>query len=344
MHYSDQYWGDVGRVCEAIPGPEDLSGKRILITGATGMICSAVAEILLYLNKTRSAGIRLLLAGRSREKTAARFSGFQEGTDYRFIPFDAAKEASFQEETDYIIYGAGYGDPKGILSSPVSVIRSNINGLDAALSRAALDKARLLYISSSEVYGQHDGSRPFEETDYGFVDILQVRACYPNAKRLGETLCVSYNAEYGTDTVIVRPGHIYGPTITGADSRASAQFSRNALEGRPIVLKSAGAQLRSYCYTLDCASAILTVLLRGKTGQAYNISNPDSVVSIRDLAQAFSDASHQPLCFENASDQEKKSYNFMSNSSLNSDRLLALGWRACFSLEEGVQCTLRYLA
>ena len=343
MRYSDQYWGDVGLVCDAIPGWEDLRGKHVLITGATGMICSAVAEVLFFLNKNRDARITIDLAGRSPEKMAARFPDFREGTDYHFIRFDATKEAVFERPADYIIYGAGYGDPKGILSSPVSVIRANISGLDAALDCAARQKARLLYISSSEVYGQHDGTRPFREDDYGFVDILQVRACYPCAKRLGENLCIAYHEEYGLETVIIRPGHIYGPTITAADSRASAQFSRCAKEGKSIVLKSDGAQLRSYCYTLDCASAILTALLRGESANAYNISNPDSVVSIRDLAQAFSDASGQPLCFENATDREKKSYNFMSNSSLDAGKLLGLGWHACFPLEEGVRRTLQYL-
>lgn len=117
------------------------------------------------------------------------------------------------------------------------------------------------------------------------MDILNQRASYPSAKRASETLCIAYGIEYGVDTVIVRPGHIYGPSITESDSRASAQFTRNVVAGKDIVMKSAGTQVRSYCYTLDCASAVLTVLLNGQTGNAYNISNKNSICTISDIAQ-----------------------------------------------------------
>lgn len=132
-------------------------------------------------------------------------------------------------------------------------------------------KKRLLYVSSSEVYGNKTGNQPYKEKDYGYVDILNQRACYPSAKRAAETLCTAYGQEYGLDTVIVRPGHIYGPTITETDSRASAQFTQNAIEGEDIVMKSAGMQMRSYCYVLDCAYPILAYvkIIRNRKKQIF---------------------------------------------------------------------------
>lgn len=174
------------------------------------------------------------------------------------------------------------------------------------------------------------------------MDILNQRASYPSSKRAAETLCVAYADEYDVETVIVRPGHIYGPSITENDSRATAQFTRKAHNNEDIIMKSAGNQIRSYCYTLDCASAILAVLINGKNGNAYNISNKNSVVSIRDIAEAIAECAGKKVVFENSSDIEKKGYNLMNNSSLDSEKLESLGWRAVFTLEEGVKRTLQY--
>lgn len=202
--------------------------------------------------------------------------------------------------------------------------------------------SRLLYISSSEVYGRKDENRPYLESDYGYVDILNPRACYPSSKRVAETMCAAYHEEYGVDFVVVRPGHIYGPSITDTDSRASAQFTRKAVAGEDIVMKSAGNQLRSYTYTLDCASAILTVLLKGKCGEAYNISNSQSVVTIRELAECIAETAGVNVVFEQATDQEQKSYNMMDNSSLDSSKLESLGWHGFFDMKKGIEATLEY--
>ena len=220
---------------------------------------------------------------------------------------------------------------------------ANIIGLNTLLKSATCNNAkRLLYISSSEVYGRKEEKRPYKEDDYGFVDILNPRASYPSSKRAAETLCAAYSAEYGLDTVIVRPGHIYGPTITDSDSRASAQFTRKAKAGENIVMKSAGSQLRSYCYTLDCASAIITILINGKKGEAYNISNPKSNVTIREMAEALSKAGKVNILFENPSDMELNSFNLMDNSSLKSEKLEQLGWQAVYGITEGALKTLKF--
>jgi nucleoside-diphosphate-sugar epimerase len=215
---------------------------------------------------------------------------------------------------------------------------ANFIGLNNLLSLAAKKNAkRVLYLSSSEVYGQKDSMDPYFENDYGFLDILNQRASYPSSKRAAETLCVAYSMEYNLDTVIVRPGHIYGPAVIPSDNRATAQFTRNAVNREDIVMKSAGSQLRSYCYSLDCASAILAVLLNGERENAYNISNPDSIITISAIAKAIANAAGRKLTFENPADAEAKGYNLMSNSSLDSKKLEGLGWYAVFSPEEGAR-------
>lgn len=342
VNYSEDYWQDVRLVSKQIPNLDRLYGKSILITGATGMICSVIAEVLLFLNKEENAKIHIILASRNKDRLQKRFYYFNEGKDYTFFLYDATCATPLNIKADYIIHGASNADPSKFAKEPVETILANIIGLNTLL-KSAIDNQtkRLLYISSSEVYGQKKEKRPFKEDDYGFVDILNPRASYPSSKRAAETLCSAYSAEYGLDTVIVRPGHIYGPTITDSDSRASAQFTRKAKAGEDIVMKSAGTQLRSYCYTMDCATAILTVLINGKCGEAYNISNPKSVVTIRKMAEALAEAGNVNIVFENPSDLEKKSYNLMDNSSLESMKLESLGWKAKFNIIEGTNKTIK---
>lgn len=197
-----------------------------------------------------------------------------------------------------------------------------------------------VYISSSEVYGEKQSTDPYNESTYYMVDILNPRACYPSSKRAAETLCAAYAKEYGVHTVMVRPGHIYGPAPNPEDNRAASQFVRDAVAGRDIVMKSAGQQLRSYTYVLDCVTAIVAVLLNGLSGEAYNISNPDSIVTIRQLAECVAEASGVKLIFDCPTEAEQSSFNMMSNSALTSDKLLSLGWKGYFNLRDGIDATI----
>ena len=300
--------------------------------------------LLFYLNNEYDYGMRIILAGRDERRMAKRFSFFADKQAYQFVFFDATETAEIPLHVDYIIHGASNANPAAYVKEPVETMLSNITGTNSLLKSASkAGVKRLLYISSSEVYGKKVGNEPFIETDYGFVDILSARSCYPSAKRAAETLCVAYGMEYGLDTVVVRPGHIYGPQITDSDNRASAQFTRCAVNDKDIVMKSKGTQLRSYCYSIDCASAILTVMLNGTAGEAYNISNCASIVSIAEIAQEFARAAHRQVIYELPEESEKKGYNQMRNSSLNSNKIESLGWHAVFSLQEGVLKTITYL-
>lgn len=345
INYCEEYWDDVSCVTKQIPNVDVLYGKTILITGGTGLIGSSVVDVLLFLNCQSKANINIILAGRSKKRMEERFCRFEEGKDYSFAYYDAEKEMELQIKADYIIHAASNAHPAAYVKEPVQTILANIVGLNNLLATGVKNRAkRLLYVSSSEVYGDIGQVRQFEENDCGYVDILNVRSCYPSAKRAAETLCVAYNGEYGMDTVIVRPGHIYGPAITSSDTRASAEFTRNAAKGENIIMKSAGSQLRSYCYCLDCASAILAVLINGQPANAYNISNRNAICTISDLAQALASCAGKKVEFCEATMQEKKGYNPMSNSSLNSEKIESLGWKALFDIACGAKKTYRYFA
>ena len=267
MRYDPEYWEDVDRTLENVPGIEKLKGQAVFLTGATGMIGSAVAELLLRIKKS-VASCDLYFGGRDRERTISRFADFEEGEDYHYVPYNLEQPNIELTRSDYIVHTAGLANPGVYLSKPVETMLGNLIGLNGLLDAARRMKPKMfLYLSSSEVYGNRakgETQNPYTEEDYGYLDVLNERACYPSSKRAAETLGVSYSKEYGVPFVSVRPGHIYGPSITASDNRATAQFTRCAAAGQNILMKSAGLQLRSYCYTLDCASAILAVLLHGK--------------------------------------------------------------------------------
>ncbi len=344
MKNSLEYINDIKIVIDNIPDVEKLKGCSILVTGATGLIGSAVADILLVLNKECGYGMKLYLAGRKVEGVAERFSDYEEGRDYFFVKYDATKQVTDLIAVDYIVHGASNADPAKISSEPVETMLANIMGLNGLLAAADKDKLkRVLYISSSEVYGVNESFEPYKEENLGYVDILSPRSSYPSSKRATETLCIAYAEEYKVDAVIVRPGHIYGPLFKATDNRVQVQFSTKAAKGENIVMKSKGEQLRSYTHVLDCASAILAVLIKGENRNAYNISASQAIVTIREMAEAFAAAGGVEIVFDIPTETEVKSVSVMPCAALNSDKIEKLGWKAVFDMKSGAEQTVREL-
>ena len=345
MRYPDNYYNSIKAVIENIPDKDKMKGKSILVTGATGLIGSAVCDVLVSLNREEKYEMHLLFAGRNKEALEKRFEEYKETQDYTFVQYDATlSEQKEQIKADYVIHGASNADPARISKEPVETMLANIQGLCSLI--AALDKdmlKRVLYVSSSEVYGVNEKQEPYKEDQLGFVDILNPRSSYPSSKRAAETMCVAYSEEYGIDTVIVRPGHIYGPTVKESDSRVPALFSRMAVRGEDIVMKSKGEQLRSYTHVLDCASAILAVLIKGENKQAYNISASQSIVTIKEMAEAVAKAGNVKIIFDLPTEAETKSYSGIPCSALNSDKIEALGWKARFNMEDGAKQTVEMM-
>lgn len=337
MRYTVNYLQDLHKIQAAVPDYYNLQGKRILITGAGGLICSALVDALLAWD----LDVQVYASGRDEKKLRERFSHWSENRNLTVVRWDAREPLALSQTFDYYIHGASNANPAAYVAQPVQTMLTNFMGMEHILRHAQRQgTGRVMYISSSEVYGSKEENAPYREEEYGFVDLLDPRSCYPSSKRASETLCAAYSKQYGVDTVIVRPGHVYGPTATQADNRASSQFPRDVLAGKDILMKSPGAQLRSYCYVLDCVSAMLTVLLQGQRGKAYNISNPNSVVTIRQMAQAFADAAGKRLLFADPSHSEAAGFNRMSHSDLDAAELETLGWKGLFDLNTGVKATL----
>ena len=346
MLYGNPTWiSDIDKVIEVVPELDRLAGKSLMITGAAGLVCSAIVDIIFRYNDTHDVKIKVLAAGRWPEEMSARFGDQVNREDFTFVVYDASKTDNVIDvHADYIIHGASNASPNMIVKEPVETMMSNFIGMKYLLDYAKEQGTkRILYISSSEVYGEKEGTEPYKEGQYGYIDLLKSRNSYSVGKRAAETLCASYADEYGMESVIVRPGHIYGPTASPYDKRVASAWSYAVAKGEDIVMKSDGSQIRSYCYCLDCASAMLKVLLCGENCHAYNISNPDSIISIKDMAEILSKSAGVELRMELPTEEERKGFNPMSNSSLESASLTGLGWHGCFDAETGFGHTVKIL-
>lgn len=336
MIQSNLYRMDLERAVDSFGDLYKLKNKSIFITGANGLICSSLVDCLICMNQKYNLNVSLFLGSRNIEMTDHLFN-VKQNKFITIIQYDATRSLIFDNEVDYYIHGASPASPNLFVSNPVDTMKSNVFGLEEILIHARRNNSRVLYISSSEVYGKLNNQLPIKEDDYGYMDILNPRSSYGMSKRASETLCASYNQQFGLDCVIARPGHIYGPTATVNDKRVSSEFMYNAAYGKDIVLKSKGEQIRSYTYSLDCAIALLYVLLKGATGEAYNISNKHSVCPISKMAECFALAGGVELKYEIPAVNEVKAFNPMLNSSLNSDKLENLGWIPVFSMVEGFE-------
>jgi len=315
-----------------------FDGASILVTGASGLIGSAFAELLLA---ARAGGrdIDIVLAGRNESALRARFA--DAPAPWTFEPHDALRPWRGSRSFDFILHAAAPAHPAALASRPADTIRAIVQGTADILSHAAETSARrVLFVSSSEVYGVLPGkTAPWRENELGAVPLLSPRSCYPQGKRAAETLCAATAAQSGLDIVIARPGHVYGPTVTAADSRAHAQFARAAVLGEPIVLKSDGIQPRSYLHALDGATALATLFAKGAPGEAYNLASSE-ITTVREMAEAFAAAGNVPLRFDRPTSAESAGYNPMPMSALDGSGLSRLGWRAIHTIADGAEDTV----
>lgn len=337
-----KYKADIDTTLKGTSNVDKLFHTSILITGAGGMLGSFITDTMLHLNDSRGAGIRIYATGRSISRLKERFG---ERSDLFFVRHDLMGEVEFDFPVHNLIHAAGNSDPASFNSDPAGTVAGNVGGTYGLLKYAhAQGCRRFLYVSSGEVYGKGSTEiESFDEEYSGYVNPVTVRSCYPMSKRAAENLCVSFGSEYGLETVIVRPCHIYGPGFKPDDSHAYVQFIKDALAGKDIVMKSAGTQTRSYVYVADCAAGILTALISGESGQAYNIANPDSIVSVAGLAKEIASVAGVNVTFENPDEKDIRDRSPIPRQVLKADKLISVGFKPAFGICEGIRHTYEIL-
>lgn len=263
----------------------DLTNATVLITGASGLIGRELVRCFSAINRRFGYGITLIITARNTDKLNALRRLYGNGIAIRVMAGNIVDCAFTDCKADYIIHCASVTESRLMISDPVEVIKTAVWGTNNVLASAVGTNVKsAVYLSSMEVYGFSEEERPLREEDMLYLDPLQVRSCYPESKRLAENLCASYFSEYNVPVKIVRLAQTFGHGVAHDDKRVFAEFARCAENGTNIVLKTDGGSKRMYLDTEDAVCAIVTVLLKGKSGEAYNAANKHTYCSIREMA------------------------------------------------------------
>lgn len=336
--------GDIAEILGHDLPWDELAGKTVLVTGASGMIPSYAVYTLLGLNELRDAGITVLAVVRDVDKARRLFGAVADRSDLVLVPGDVQREIPVDRAVDLVIHGASPARPSLHAASPVDTIRANVNGAFGLLDLCvASGGARFVLMSSAEVYGQRvsDGTLVAED-EYGAVDILNPRSSYTEGKRAAETIAASYHAQFSVPITIARFGHIYGPGMALDDGRVQADFTADVLAGRDITLNSDGSARRTYTYLADAVAGMFAAILLGDD-TAYNIADRDGFISIRDLAEAFTRARPAAgLAVRFREDVDHSRYNAVKGQGLDDSRLRSLGWAPHVGLERGIDRTIAW--
>jgi nucleoside-diphosphate-sugar epimerase len=185
---------------------------------------------------------------------------------------------------DVVLHLASPASPVDYDRLPLETLAVNSAGTWRLLDVAAAARARLVYVSTSEVYGD-PLVHPQPETYWGNVDPIGPRACYDEGKRFGEALVTSFRRVRGVRAAIVRVFNTYGPAMRLDDGRVVPEFLAAAQAGRPLPIQGDGTQTRSYMYVSDLVEGLLRVATdEGLDGQVLNIGNPHEI-TVLELAE-----------------------------------------------------------
>ena len=250
---------------------------RIVITGGAGFLGSHLSETLVARGHEVVA-VDNLVTGRRANVTQLEPSG-----RFELIEHDVTEPFDVDGDVDGILHFASAASPVDYLKLPIETLRVGSQGTQNALELAARKGARLVFASTSEVYGDPQ-VHPQPETYWGHVNPVGPRGVYDEAKRYAEALVLAYREARGVDAGIVRIFNTFGPRMRPNDGRAIPNFVRQALAGEPVTVSGDGEQTRSICYVDDLVAAILAMLLETHDPGPVNIGNPHEI-SMRDLAQ-----------------------------------------------------------
>lgn len=321
---------------------KEFKNSTILITGANGMIASAIIEFLLYLNK-KNLNINIVGLVRNLEKAKEKFS---ETSHEKLVLIEHDIRKPFKKyscKVNYVIHAASLASPKYYGEYPCEIIEANSVGTSNMLKFANENKAIFLFVSSGEVYGIPEKNAPLTEKDFGYLDPMKLRSCYAESKRIGEAMCVAWGNQHGLDVRVVRPFHTFGPGMQKNDGRIFSDLIESIESKSAIELNSDGLAKRSYCYITDALKGIFLIINKGKSLEAYNLGNPENTITVRELSTKLTSFFKLPKLIINVSKTSEAGYLKSPVKEIvpNIEKLKELGWKPEVSIIEAFYRTLK---
>lgn len=318
---------------------EFFSGKTFFISGITGLVGHQFAMTILYMNKYLGTNCRIIGLARNKEKFESLYSEY-ESLGIEGVFQDIVEPLKCNQEIDYFLHAAATTKSSSIIKNPINTFLDMIEGTKNVLELACKNKnSRTIYLSSMEVYGQFDHYTVVNEESLGYLDLTNVRNVYPEGKRACELLCASYYKEYGIDTMVARLAQTFGSGVDLNDGRFFSQLAKSVINKEDITLNTEGNSIANYCNSRDVVRALLLLFNCGEPSNIYNISNPNSTDSIKNVANM--------VCREIALNQIELKYQILQKQNskyaedtqikLDIKKIVDLGWQPEISLQESFE-------
>lgn len=316
--------------------------KTVLVTGAAGFIGSHLVDALLAADAT-VIGVDNFITGNKKNLDAV-----VQHPKFTFIEADVINAPSVFLSTlpspltnlDCVFHLASPASPDGYQRHPIETYLVNAQGTHGLLQwiLKTAPKARFLYTSTSEVYGD-PLEHPQTESYFGNVNPNGPRSMYDESKRLGETICGVHHTQFGMDTRIVRLFNTYGPRMDSADGRVIPDFFRHIMTRTPIKIHGDGSQTRSFCFVSDIVSGLLAMVATdGLAGETVNLGNPEEI-TIKLLATRMIEATGSEISIENeparVDDPSRRCPDITKAKTL-------LSWHPSVPLQEGINLCWKY--
>jgi UDP-glucuronate decarboxylase len=313
----------------------NFSDKNILITGGAGFLGSWTCDVLVRM------GANIICVDNLASGLSSNISHLLQNGSFKFIEHDISKPLYIDEKLDIVMHMASRASPFEFEKYPIQILKANTMGIWVALGIAKKHKARFLYTSTSEVYGDPDPRHiPTPETYNGNVNPIGPRSCYDESKRAGEAFVKAYELQHGLDTRIVRIFNTYGPRMRAGDiyGRVVPRFITQALNNEPITVFGDGSQTRSFTYVTDQIEGILRLAAMDARGEVVNIGNniETSIIELARLIKKLTNSKSEITFHPLPADDPKRRCPDISKA-----RHL-LNWQPKVTLEEGIKNTIKW--
>jgi UDP-glucuronate decarboxylase len=339
---------------------EAMSGRSLLVVGGAGFLGYYLVQSALRWNELnpKRAPIAVTVLDNYARGLPGWLKRIETNPSLTLMQHDIVQPMPETGQAfHFIIHAASIASPIYYRKYPLETMDANVGGLRTLLdygrrqSAGPSALAGFLFFSSSEVYGDPSPDQiPTPETYRGNVSCTGPRACYDEAKRYGETLCVVFASQHGLPAKVARPYNNYGPGLKITDRRVIPDFASDIFAGRDIVMLSDGSAKRTFCYVADAVCGYFKILVNGRPGDAYNIGVEEPEISMLELAEKMAAFSRELFGYQGkVVRQQSEDKDYLTDNPNRRCPILTkarseLGYDPQISLDDGLRRSLLWYA